>query len=314
MRLPGFLLSRWTWLLASLVAAAACGDNRAASMTGDDPDAAVDAAPLIDGSPGGTRLRLVAGNITSGNQQSYDPGEGTRIFKGLHPDIAMVQELNYLPGNTPTEVRAWVDAAFGADFTFFREPVQSGGIPNGVVSRYPIKAAGIWEDPISPNREFVWTRIDIPGPKDLWAISVHLLTDDVKRPNQASALRDLINANVPAADYLAIGGDFNADTRTEAAVTTLGAVVSTAAPYPVDQAGVGETNAGRNKPYDWVMMDRDLRALQTPVVIGGNRFPAGLVFDSRVYTPLADVAPAMMTDSGAVNMQHMAVVVDVLLP
>jgi hypothetical protein len=37
------------------------------------------------------------------------------------------------------------------------------------------------------------------------------------------------------------------------------------------------------------------------------------VFDSRVYTPLADVSPVLMTDSAAVNMQHMGVVKDVLL-
>jgi endonuclease/exonuclease/phosphatase family metal-dependent hydrolase len=313
MRFFGFQLSRQTWLIASIVTAYACGDNRAAN--GDGPDASVDGSSMmIDGNLPPPRLRLVAGNITSGNLQSYDPGHGTRIFKGLHPDVAMVQEFNYLPGNTATEIRSWVDAAFGTDFVYYREPVQAGGIPNGVVSRYPIKAAGLWEDAESPNREFVWARLDIPGSKDLWAISVHLLTDDIKRPKQAIALRDLINANVPAADYLAIGGDFNADTRTEAAVTTLGAVVNNAAPYPVDQGGDGDTNANRDKPYDWVMMDSDLRALQIPVAIGGNRFPSGLVFDTRVYAPLADVAPAIMTDSGAPMMQHMAVVVDVSLP
>jgi len=34
------------------------------------------------------------------------------------------------------------------------------------------------------------------------------------------------------------------------------------------------------------------------------------VFDSRVYTPLSDVAPVLSTDSAATNMQHMAVVRD----
>jgi hypothetical protein len=94
----------------------------------------------------------------------------------------------------------------------------------------------------------------------------------------------------------------------------LSAIVSTAAPYPVDQAGNGNTNAARAKPYDWLLMDSDLRAKQTSVVIGGNSFASGLVFDSRVYTPLADVSPVLMTDSSAMNMQHQAVVIDTLIP
>jgi hypothetical protein len=38
------------------------------------------------------------------------------------------------------------------------------------------------------------------------------------------------------------------------------------------------------------------------------------VLDTRVYTPLAEVAPAMTGDSAAANMQHMAVVKDVIVP
>src|SRR5438093_232802 len=41
------------------------------------------------------RVRIVTANTTTGNNQSYDPGQGIRIFEGLHPDIALVQELNY---------------------------------------------------------------------------------------------------------------------------------------------------------------------------------------------------------------------------
>jgi hypothetical protein len=37
------------------------------------------------------------------------------------------------------------------------------------------------------------------------------------------------------------------------------------------------------------------------------------VFDSRVYTPLEDVAPVLRADSQATNMQHMPVVKDFLL-
>ena len=46
----------------------------------------------------------------------------------------------------------------------------------------------------------------------------------------------------------------------------------------------------------------------TSVVFASHSFPKGLVFDSRVYTPLSDVAPVLQLDSG--NAQHMAVVKD----
>jgi endonuclease/exonuclease/phosphatase family metal-dependent hydrolase len=260
-----------------------------------------------------TKLRLMAANITSGNGQSYDPGHGTRIFQGTRPDIVMIQEFNYKPGNTNTEIRAWVDTTFGTSFQFFRESGKN--IPNGVISRYPILQSGVWEDTLAPDREFVWARIDVPGSKDLWAISVHLLTRDAPtRNSEAQALRDLINANVPTGDYLVIGGDFNTDGRTEACVSTLGAITDNGAPYPADQNGDGDTNASRGKPYDWVMMSPNLRATQVPLVIGSSTYTSGLVFDSRVYTPLSEVSPVLQTDSGAVNMQHMGVVVDVQLP
>ena len=277
-----------------------------------DGDGDVDPTPAArdyNGRSGATRVRLVAGNITSGNLQAYE-APGTRIFQGLHPDIAMIQEFN-VGDNLPATIRAWVDTTFGATFAVFRE--SGAQIPNGIVSRYPILASGIWEDPISPNREFAYARIDVPGTIDLWAVSVHLLTNDASRPAEATALVGFINANVPAGDYLVIGGDFNSDNRTETAINTLGQVVKVTAPFPADQAGDGDTNASRGSPYDWVMLDGDLDALQTAVTIGAASFPSGLVFDSRVYTPLADVSPVLLGDSAAVNMQHMAVVKDVLI-
>jgi len=279
-----------------------------------DADGDVDPTPASRGYTGGAsgaiRVRLMAGNLTSGTLQAYeDPG--THIFQGLHPDIAMIQEFNY-GDNMPATIRTWVDTTFGASFAFFRE--SGAQIPNGIISRYPILASGIWEDTQSPNREFAYARIDVPGTHDLWAISVHLLTDDTKRPTEATELVGFINANVPAGDYLVIAGDFNSDSRTEAAITTLGQVVDIAAPFPADQGGDSDTNSTRSKPYDWVMLDADLKALQVPVTIGANSYAGGLVFDSRVYTPLADVTPVVLGDSGALNMQHMGVVKDVLLP
>ncbi|MBX5481440.1 MAG: hypothetical protein IRZ16_06275 [Myxococcaceae bacterium] len=257
----------------------------------------------------------MAANLTSGNNQSWDPGHGIRILQGLDPDVVLIQEFNY-GTNDEADLRAFVDTAFGPGFYFVRE--SGAQIPNGVISRYPILASGVWDDPEVSNREFVWTQIDLPGPKDLWAVSLHLLTANASVRNaEAHALVGFITASVPEGDYLVIGGDFNTDTRGEACIATLDQVVVTdpaLAPYPVDQNGLDGTNAKRTKPYDWVLADPDLNPLQQPVEIGSSTYPSGLVFDSRVYTPLSEVPPVLATDSGASNMQHMAVVKDFLIP
>ncbi|RKH46992.1 endonuclease [Corallococcus sp. AB050B] len=258
------------------------------------------------------RLRLMAANLSSGTGQDYDPGHGIRIFQGTDPDIVMIQEFNYKT-DSAADLRGFVDTAFGTGFSYYRE----GGaqIPNGIISRYPIIAAGEWDDTQVSNRDFAWARIDIPGPKDLWAISVHLLTTGSSvRNTEASNLVKFINANVPASDYLVIGGDFNTGSRGEATFSTFSSVVSTASPYPADKNGNTNTNAGRNSPYDHVLVDNDLRAYQTPVVMGSSTFANGLVVDTRVYSPLSDISPALSGDSGASGMQHMGVIKDFLIP
>ncbi|MET0405653.1 MAG: lamin tail domain-containing protein, partial [Cystobacter sp.] len=259
-----------------------------------------------------TRVRLMAANISSGNAQSYDPGEGIRIFQGVKPDVVMIQEFNY-KSNTDADLRSFVTTAFGSGYAYYRE--TGAQIPNGVISRYPIIASGEWKDTQVSNRDFAWARIDIPGPKDLWVVSVHLLTSGSGvRNTEATNLVSYIKSNVPAGDFLAIGGDFNSDSRGEALFSTFGSVVSTASPYPADKNGNVNTNASRAKPYDHVLVSSNLRAYQTSTVIGSSSFSAGLVVDTRVYSPLADISPAKSADSGATNMQHMAIVKDFLVP
>jgi len=259
-----------------------------------------------------TPLRVMAANTTSGNRQSYDPGEGTRIFQGLAPDVVLIQEFNY-GDNSQQAIGEWVESTFGPEYEYYRE--RGAQIPNGVVSRFPIIESGEWADVQVGNRDFAWARIDVPGEADLWAVSVHFLTRNASvRDRQATALRRLVTENIPEGDYLLIGGDFNTRNSGEPALDTLDELVDTDGPYPVDQSGKIGTNASRRKPYDWVFADEDLEAHEVPVQIGSNSFPSGLVFDSRVYEPLADVAPVQRGDSGATNMQHMAVIRDFLLP
>ena len=258
------------------------------------------------------RLRLMAANISSGNYQSYDPGNGIRIFQGTDPDVVTIQEFNY-GDNSASAIRSFVDTAFGTSFSYYRE--AGAQIPNGIISRYPIIAAGEWDDTQVSNRDFAWARIDVPGSKDLWVMSVHLLTTSSSvRNTEAVNLTNFIKANVPATDYLAIGGDFNTSSRTEACFSTFSQVVSTASPYPADRNGNTNTNASRASPYDHVLVDADLRAYQTSTIIGASSFAAGTVIDTRVYSPISEISPALSSDSGATNMQHMAVIKDFLIP
>ncbi len=265
------------------------------------------------GIPDGGVLRVIAANLSSGNFQSYDPGHGARILQGLKPDVVLIQEWN-IGDKTDKARRDWVDSTFGEEFCF---QVEAGAtIPNGIISRYPILDAGNWVDSSVGNRSYVWARLDVPGDRDLWAVSLHLLSTGgaAARSAEATELTAKITQSIPPADLLVIGGDLNTNTRTETAITALGSVVRTAGPHPVDGNNNQNTNAGRSNPYDWVLPDIDLAARQVPVVIGAAGYDAGLVFDTRVFNPLSDVAPAQAGDSAASNMQHMAVVKDFLLP
>jgi endonuclease/exonuclease/phosphatase family metal-dependent hydrolase len=258
-----------------------------------------------------TRVRIVAANLSSGTAQSWDPGHGIRILQGVHGDVMLMQEMNY-GNNTDADLRALADAVCGQECAYH---TGNGAIPNGVVSRYPFIESGSWADPQVGNRDFAWARIDVPGPVDLWVVSVHLLTTSSSERNaEAKAIVAELQAKVPAADHVVVGGDFNTGSRNEGAINTFSARLSTAAPFPADGKGNGDTNAGRSSPYDWVLASPGLRSHEDAVRIGASQFPAGLVVDTRVYTPLDELSPALAGDSDAPYMQHMAVVRDFVLP
>lgn len=266
-------------------------------------------------------VRIVAANLTSGNQQTYSPdngnhsnpeGAGARILKGLKPDVVLIQEFN-----TTIPARQWVNHTLGEEYSFVSESYEEipNFIPNGVISRYPIIESGEWDDPTQKNRDFVWAKIRLPNGKNLWAISVHLYSQKSSvREQEAKALLEKITTLIPPEDLVVLGGDFNTRSRDEACVKVLQGFFRDAQHEPSDQTGDEDTNANRNRPYDWVLADAELEATAAPVRIGGAAFPGGLVFDSRSFTPLTDVPPVQAADSAAPNMQHMAVVRDFLIP
>ena len=262
-------------------------------------------------------LRVIAANLTSDKQQSYSPdngnhsnpeGAGARILKALKPDVILIQEFN-----TTMPTRQWVNATFGKDFHFFRE--ETKGIPNGIISRYPIAASVEWDDPVLDNREFAWARIRLPGDRDLWAISVHLHSKNAtSRAKQTTALLEAVQKNVPAGSLVLLGGDFNTRTTGEPCFPLMAKSFVVPDKPPHDGMGNISTNSPRNRPYDWVLASPALDKHEVPVALAGIEFDGGLVFDSRVFEPLAKVPPVQATDSALQMMQHMAVVRDFRLP
>ena len=118
---------------------------------------------------------------------------------------------------------------------------------------------------------------------------------------------------IPAAQYAGPGGRVDG-VRLAGGGFTHGFAGHVDGPHPADKNGNSNTNASRGKPYDHVLVDADLRAYQTATVLGASSFANGLVLDSRVYTPLSEIAPVQAGDSAASNMQHMGVIKDFLVP
>jgi Metal-dependent hydrolase len=255
-------------------------------------------------------VRVMSANL-NGNTQSYQPF-AFRIFQGLKPDIVAIQEFNY-SNNTPSDFRAMVDSAFGTNFDYFRENyLGAGDIPNGIISRYPIVASGSWIDTVQsqPNRGYAWAQIRPPGTNDLYVVSIHLLTSSSSdRATEASNLKTLIQSTLPTNAWVVVAGDLNTDTRIEAAMSTFASFLSDN-PIPTDAESGGNSNTSinRNHPHDYVLPSFSFTNLMTASAFPSHSFSNGLVFDSRVYTPLSDVTPAQFGDSS--NAQHMAVLKD----
>jgi len=259
------------------------------------------------------RVRIVAANLTSGTRQSYSPdngnhsnleGAGARILKALNPDIVLIQEFN-----TTMPVRQWINSTLGREFQFARE--EDPGIPNGIISRFPIIESGEWDDAKLDNRDFVWAKIALPDGTKLWAVSVHLYSQkSTTRAEQAAALVSFLREKVQPGERIVVGGDFNTRALSEDCLREFANLLTVPEIPPSDQLGNGNTNEKRSRPYDWVLVDAKTEAAEMPVEIAGNAFADGFVFDSRVFEPSQLPPPVQPGDSGVNGMQHMAVVRD----
>lgn len=254
-------------------------------------------------------IRIMAANITSGSAQSYDPGHGIHIFRAAKPDIVLIQEFNY----NKDSIANFVKSTFGEEYSYTR---GKGAIPNGIISRYPILQSGSWESNRVVNREWDWAVIDIPGDRDLLAVSVHLHTED--NAIEMGPLRTRIDKKIDSDGrdyYVVIGGDFNQPNWSpiRSNFGSLFTVGKSYADWPMDQLGQITTNAKRVKQYDYLLCSTEFCKYETPVVIGEHSYPKGHVIDSRVYNKKGELKtfePVQAKDSGATNMQHMAVIRD----
>jgi endonuclease/exonuclease/phosphatase family metal-dependent hydrolase len=262
-------------------------------------------------------VRIMAANLTSGTDQSYETA-GIHIFQGLKPDIVAMQEFRYKSSTSDTQLRQLVDTAFGPAFFYYRETNNpSYNIPNGIVSRWPILSSGTWEDADTGvnDRGFAWARIDLPGTNELYVVSIHLKassgSDNAARRNgEATNLVILIRANFPANAWIVVAGDCNIYDSSEGAYQCLATNFSDA-PIPTDATtetgGDADTNAGRSERYDYVFPSQSFSSRLVATTFASRTFPKGLVFDSHVYTPLSDVSPVAYDDSHVTGMQHMGV-------
>ena len=256
-------------------------------------------------------IRIVASNLSSGSNQAYE-APGIRLLQGLKPDIIAMQEFNF-GANQTADIQSLVNQITGTNgSSWFRETGYP--IPNGIISRWPILASGAGDDTDLPDRGFAWARIDLPGTNDLYVVSTHLKAssgsaNEVRREAQANQLKGLIQSNFPPNAWIVVAGDLNTYNTNEAAIQVFSTFLKNS-PDAVDNLGDPDTNAGRTAPYDHVYASYALSTNQVATVIGAANYPNGLVFDSRVFTPLSDVSPAQTGDSGVTGMQHMAVLKD----
>ena len=253
-------------------------------------------------------VAVMAANITSGANQEYE-APGNRIFQALCPDVALVQEFNMTNGTSEAVYRAWVDQTFGTNFSYCHEPLASANIPNGIVSRWPIVEYGEWDDTTLSDRDFVWAKIDLPGDKYLYAVSLHIKASSGYESQRTTETRMLTNYIAQAGwstnDYLAIGGDFNLQTRTETALAVLTAKVVSDSHQSADQVGNKNTNSGRDNPYDLVLPSPNLDLRHRTYYFGGYSYANGIVYDTRITWASGLPSPSLSADSAAANMQHM---------
>jgi len=277
----------------------------------------------------GDDLRIATFNVSVFGSPA--PIQTERIFQGLEPDVALLQEWNVM-GET---YKQYVDEAFGEDFYYYLGYSQAGPYyqPNGIVSRWAFHTTGGWPDTSGPSKpDFAWAIIDLPGDVDLGVVSVHLKAGDAtadkeQRIAEAQLIKDYMENSLafnPSSNYVVVAGDLNVGSETEWCMDTFATFLEPMCSRPRDRQGDKDTNKNRTEPYDWIMPNQNLCNFQDAVVIGTENYnyPSGLVFDSHVFsrwsttttapadTPLWNLPPVQYGDTHSIYTDHCPVVKD----
>lgn len=248
---------------------------------------------------------IATANLSDNTTQAYEE-PGIRILRALRPDVLAIQEFNYARGGPAALVRR----IFGRGGHFARE-TDGARLPNGIVSRWPVRTSGHWADSQVADRSFAWATLAIPGPKPLHVVSVHLLQKRSDRQlRQTQQLLRNILESFPSDDYIVLCGDFNLARRQSDVLAALAPGFDDSR-QPADQEGNPNTSVARTRPYDYVLPNSALARCQIPTVLGGLAFPDGLVFDSRLWN--LPPPPAEWEDS-ARNLQHLPVMKTFRIP
>ncbi len=277
----------------------------------------VAAVLLLSSSASAEVITVMTANLNSGVPPGSDwyRESSKRIFQGLNPDIVLIQEFN-VPSSTTR--RQFINEAFGSEYYFYCEPDVGGSwsMPNGVISRWPIRSKGVWSDSYSTNRNFAWAVIDVPGPVDLQVVSLHLKAGDGSdnrniRYNEAKQLKNYVQANFDNGKYIIVAGDLNLQWESgEFCLDVFKSYLNADTHRPADHTGDRNTNATgppRTRAYDWIMPNSFLDRFHATLDIGGQDYPEGIVFDSAVFSPLNLVSPINYSDSRESGCTHMAV-------
>ena len=259
-------------------------------------------------------LKMMSWNVSKVN--TYAGYETERIIQGLEPDIALLQEWIVDTGEF-TDTDDWVDQSFGTGFDYYRGSGIEGAfcMKNGIVSRWEITSSGSWTDNYVSQRYYDWAEITLPGGAILQVVSIHLHSSD--EPTRILEIKELIGyieANFSNSHYLVIGGDFNTSTRSSEPIPTLlddanwtgSCWVTISDGTPQDKNGDSDTNVNRGSNYDWLIPNTLLGNEIMSLNLGGDGDPytGGIVFDSRVFTPLSAVSPILYGDTANGDQDH----------
>jgi endonuclease/exonuclease/phosphatase family metal-dependent hydrolase len=262
-------------------------------------------------------ITVMTANLNSGTPPYSDwyRDSAKRIFQGLQPDIVLIQEFNVPSSTTRSQ---FISEALGAGYYYYVEPAVGGSwaMPNGVISRWPLKSQGVWSDSYNSNRNFAWAVIDVPGPIDLQVVSLHLKAGDGPderdtRYNEANQLKNYVQANFDNGQYIIVAGDLNLQWEYgESSLNVFKSYLNADSHRPADHTGDRNTNATgppRTRAYDWIMPNSLLNRFHATLDIGPQAYPEGIVFDSEVFSPLSLVSPITWSDSRDYSCTHMAV-------